>query len=196
METVEICVIHEIQDHVILIAAEARLCIGATAVYQGIAGRPCCTLVGRGVAYPVAIGEAVVIFAALLKSVIKTQVMPHFVAKHPGVARRRTHPAGFHDDPVFWLAMGTWEIRIPGHTTSDTAAAYFFYQPNVYIFFWIPTVYVFECNVLGAIIEFCQSIHIACNARTCLVVGGAFGQAKLNHGVVAAALIVVSGVGK
>ncbi len=55
METVEIRVIHEVEDHVVLIGGKTRLGVCIAGIDRGVAGHPGRAVVGRSVAHAVAV---------------------------------------------------------------------------------------------------------------------------------------------
>ena len=139
----QIAVIHVVNVQVVLVGGKARIGVRRTTVHTCSAGHGRSRIVGRRIANFIAVHGAVVVGTAALKSVIKAEIMPHFVNQHRAVGLRTAHVIGLHHQTVVQTAMRGGEIGVTRHAAAQRRAANLPHHPNVDVAVGVPADEVF-----------------------------------------------------
>ncbi len=154
-------IIHVVHDHVGLIAQAAIdhgpkgivvaqvIVIRGASIHRIRANRRGRAVIWRGITDMVAIGQAVVVGAAALESMVKAKVMSGLVHVDFAVVGIAAKPTGFVDDAVFGLAMRTRKIGVACDAATHGLRTDFGDEPDIEVFGRIPAAQGFKAEVLG-----------------------------------------------
>lgn len=156
-----LAVVHIVFEHVGLVTKAAEVggaegVVGAEVVVVRVAGinaastRNCgCGIVWWGIADLVAVGEAVVVGAAALEGVVKSEVVSDLMDHDFAVVGRGTHVEGFTHDAVHVGAVGAGEVGITCDAGAIGIGGDGVDEPDVEVIEGIPADEVLDVEVLG-----------------------------------------------